>query len=196
MASLPWHFCLAAFVSAMSIPLERIVAGGQTGVDQAALAVAHDLGLATGGWCPSGYVDENGPIGPMAEAWHLKALPTTVWDEHQGFFESLKISFNSTDIWARRTLMNALESSGTLTILPKATIIVDGTNLGIQVVKALKKPLLVLGAVWRSEDIKVFKTWLQENDIRVLNINGPRESSAPGIHLECKTLFRSCSHVW
>ena len=122
-----------------------------------------------------------------------------------GFFESLKISFNSTDIWARRTLMNALESSGarvdeiecscrcdqpvcqqskltfdprptsctsplshsfglrgTLTILPKATMIVDGTNLGIQVVKALKKPLLVLGAVWRSEDIKVFKTWLQE----------------------------------
>lgn len=25
-----------------------VVAGGQTGVDQAALAVAHDLGLATG----------------------------------------------------------------------------------------------------------------------------------------------------
>lgn len=102
---------------------------------------------------------------------------------------------------------------GTLTILPKDAAIVDGTNLGIQVVKALKKPLLVLGAVWRSEDIEVFKKWLQEwfrfeselgsetrapntveqdlsqslqeNDIRVLNINGPRESSAPGIHLEC-----------
>ena len=36
-------------------------------------------------------VDENGPIGPMAEAWHLKALPTTVWDEHQGGFGAVQL---------------------------------------------------------------------------------------------------------
>lgn len=105
---------------------------------------------------------------------------------------------------------------GTLTILPPEVTVVDGTNLGIDVVKALKKPLLVLGATWKSGDDLVFKTWLQdwdvkqicsywqymafrmrfgmcvawfcfgfqENEIRVLNINGPRESSMPGIHDE------------
>lgn len=31
-----------------------------------------------------------------------------------GFFESLKLSFNNTDIWAQRTLMNVLDSSGVL----------------------------------------------------------------------------------
>lgn len=110
---------------------------------------------------------------------------------------------------------------GTLTILPQEVTVVDGTNLGIDVVKALKKPLLVLAATWKREDDLVFKTWLQdrdvkhisfsylftwllarvsgcvlrdfvifvcfgfqENEIHVLNINGPRESSMPGIHDE------------
>ena len=42
---------------------------------------------------------------------------------------------------------------------------VDDTNLAIDVVKALKKPLLLLGATWKSQDEKVFKTWLQDWDV-------------------------------
>jgi endonuclease YncB( thermonuclease family) len=34
--------------------LERIVSGGQTGVDRAALDVAQELGSPCGGWCPKG----------------------------------------------------------------------------------------------------------------------------------------------
>ena len=34
--------------------------------------------------CITPEVDEKGPIGPMAETWDLKALPTNLWDEHQG----------------------------------------------------------------------------------------------------------------
>lgn len=183
-----WRFCAAgasSLVLAMPTPLERVVAGGQTGVDQAALAVAHEVGLATGGWCPPGYVDEKGPIGPLAETWHLKALPADVWEEHRGFFESLKLSFNNTDIWAQRTLMNVLDSSGTLTILPEATT--DHTNLGIDATMAMKKPLLVLRSFDPHEG--TFTKWLQDNNVQVLNINGPRESSIPGINAESKVLF-------
>jgi hypothetical protein len=40
----------------------RIISGGQTGVDRAALDVALELGLACGGWCPKGRRAEDGPI--------------------------------------------------------------------------------------------------------------------------------------
>ena len=32
----------------------KIVCGGQTGVDRAALDIAIELGLEYGGWCPKG----------------------------------------------------------------------------------------------------------------------------------------------
>ena len=40
--------------------LERIVSGGQTGVDRTALDVAIEIGLSHGGWCPLGRRAEDG----------------------------------------------------------------------------------------------------------------------------------------
>ena len=40
----------------------RIVSGGQTGVDRAALDVALALSLLVGGWCPKGRLAEDGTI--------------------------------------------------------------------------------------------------------------------------------------
>src|SRR5215469_12366673 len=42
--------------------LTRVISGGQTGVDQAALRAAASLGIATGGWCPPGRIAEDGVI--------------------------------------------------------------------------------------------------------------------------------------
>src|SRR5437588_7174077 len=42
--------------------LNKIVSGGQTGVDQAALRAAKASGLSVGGWCPPGRVCESGVI--------------------------------------------------------------------------------------------------------------------------------------
>ena len=39
--------------------LERIVSGGQSGVDRAALDVPIALGIAIGGWCPRGRLAAN-----------------------------------------------------------------------------------------------------------------------------------------
>ena len=42
----------------------KIVSGGQTGVDRAALDVAIDKGVAYGGWCPKGAWAEDLPDPP------------------------------------------------------------------------------------------------------------------------------------
>jgi hypothetical protein len=40
----------------------RLVSGGQSGVDRAALDAALELGIPCGGWCPKGRKAENGAI--------------------------------------------------------------------------------------------------------------------------------------
>ena len=46
----------------MGILIEKIISGGQTGVDRAALDVALELGIPCGGWCPKGRRAEDGRI--------------------------------------------------------------------------------------------------------------------------------------
>lgn len=45
-----------------SASVQRIVSGGQTGVDRAALDAAIALGIEHGGWCPQGRIAEDGVI--------------------------------------------------------------------------------------------------------------------------------------
>jgi len=42
--------------------VEKVIAGGQTGVDRAALDLALEMGIPSGGWCPKGRRSEDGPI--------------------------------------------------------------------------------------------------------------------------------------
>jgi hypothetical protein len=41
--------------------IKKIISGGQTGADRAGLEVGKALGIETGGFCPKGYLTENGP---------------------------------------------------------------------------------------------------------------------------------------
>jgi hypothetical protein len=42
--------------------LEKIISGGQTGVDRGALDAALEASFPCGGWCPKGRKAEDGPI--------------------------------------------------------------------------------------------------------------------------------------
>ena len=42
--------------------IEKLVSGGQTGVDQAELQIAISFKIPHGGWCPKGQIAENGVI--------------------------------------------------------------------------------------------------------------------------------------
>jgi hypothetical protein len=131
-----------------------IVTGGQTGVDPAAIIVAKELSLSLRGWCPADRRNENGII------------PLDVPLQECG----------STDP-AVRTELNAAESDGTLVLTRgKPT---DGTPLTVDRAHAHGKPCLVL-SLDEEPDVEAFWKWIRENDIRSLNIGGPRESFQPG----------------
>src|SRR5690242_16007377 len=54
--------------------LNRIVSGGQTGADRAALDFAIERGIPHGGWCPAGRRSEDGPID---QRYQLKETPSS-----------------------------------------------------------------------------------------------------------------------
>jgi hypothetical protein len=55
--------------------IQRVISGGQTGVDQAALRAAKACGIPTGGWCPLGFLTEAGPMPALAD-FGLAEMPT------------------------------------------------------------------------------------------------------------------------
>ena len=63
--------------------LEKVVSGGQSGVDRAALDAARAAGLACGGWCPRDRWAEDGPIAasyPLTETPQRDPAQRTAWN--------------------------------------------------------------------------------------------------------------------
>lgn len=140
---------------------DRIVSGGQTGVDRAALDFAIEHRYPHGGYCPKGRKAENGLI-PLC--YQL------VETDSEGY--------------RQRTRRNVEESDATL-ILNVGEL--DGGTLETQrIAERLGKPILVIAldaAIEdRHEQIVRAAAWLRENDVQTLNVAGPRESKRPGIH--------------
>jgi len=53
--------------------IAKIISGGQTGADRAALDFAIERGMPLGGWCPAGLKSEDGPID---RRYQLKETPS------------------------------------------------------------------------------------------------------------------------
>ena len=147
---------------------EKIISGGQTGVDRAALDVALELNIPCGGWCPKGRIAEDGPIDFL--------YPLTETD--------------SSD-YITRTEKNVEDSDGTLIL--NAGPLNGGTALTIEFVEKHKKPCLVADLNIRVHPVKVRK-WGQVHKIKILNVAGPRESKAPGIHEKAQEYLREVIH--
>jgi hypothetical protein len=136
--------------------IEKIVSGGQTGVDRAALDAAVALGLPCGGWCPRGRKAEDGVIDPR---YPLRETPS--------------------DDYAQRTEWNVRDADGTLVLTrgrPRG-----GTAFTIALARRMGRPLLVLD-LDEQPDSEGVAIWAREEGVRVLNVAGPRESQRPGIH--------------
>jgi hypothetical protein len=133
--------------------LERIVSGGQTGVDRAALDVALSLNIACGGWCPRGRRAEDGRI-PARYPLQEMASPS----------------------YSSRTIENVTDSDGTL-ILTVGRI-AGGTLLTKNVARTRQKPCLVIN-LKKPPEVAVAHDWLEKHAIRVLNVAGPRASQTP-----------------
>lgn len=140
--------------------VERVVSGGQTGVDRAALDAAIELGIPCGGWCPRGRKAEDGPI---PDRYPLR--------ETAG------------DDYAQRTEFNVRDSDGTL-ILASGRL-KGGTLLTATLARRMEKPLHVVD-LEVPPAFESIHDWIHENGIRILNIAGPRESQSSGIARKAK----------
>ena len=145
--------------------INKIISGGQTGVDMAALKVAKNLQIETGGWAPPAMQNE---VGKIPDIYNLKPTP----DDR---------SSNAPDIpHSQRTELNVKDSDGALIILPYKEFHCQGTNLALQLAKRLGKPVFTIFLNEKISKLE-FRQWLNENQIQILSIGGPSESSIKGI---------------
>jgi len=135
--------------------IAKLVSGGQTGVDRAALDVALRLGIACGGWCPRGRRAEDGPI---PERYPLQETPEARYPQRTGW--------------------NVRDSDGTLVIHAGARR--GGTALTARVARRSGKPVLCVDLDAAPEPAAIAE-WIAGQGIVVLNVAGPRESESPGI---------------
>ncbi len=140
--------------------LEKIISGGQTGVDRAALDVGLKLGISIGGYCPKQRIAEDGVIAsqyPLIET----------------------ISPN----YPERTKLNIEQSDATLIIIKGK--IGKGSALTVKTAQQTGKPYFLVDlSQAKNYNYTQIISWLKENNISTLNIAGSRESSNPGIYKE------------
>jgi Circularly permutated YpsA SLOG family len=155
----------------------KLVSGGQTGVDRAALdaAIARDIGY--GGWCPKGGWAEDFPEPPGLLAKYPDLKETPLADP------------------AQRTEWNVRDANACLIVVDAGGLDVSaGTTLAQDLAHRYRKPLYVakLGDV----DVKHARLWLRvqrarHGDDLKLTIGGPRESEAPGIYERAVEFIRA-----
>ena len=131
--------------------VKRILSGGQTGVDRAALDFALQVGIACGGWVPKGRIAEDGVI--------LARYPNLIEAES----EDPKI----------RTELNVRDSDGTLLVTRGSPN--GGSALTLEVATRLGRPLLHLDLERESVELasRRLLQWLQDVQIETLNVAGP-----------------------
>lgn len=148
--------------------LERVISGGQTGVDQAALYAAQDYGFQTGGWIPQGFRTLKGSQPMLGPRFGLR--------EHSAYDYSPRTEQNVMDSDATIRIAEVFSSAGercTLRNIKKH----NKPHLDIQVMTNMFQTLVVA-----NHNIERLLEFLRLNDIRTLNVAGNSESTAPGIY--------------
>jgi len=135
----------------------KLISGGQTGVDRAALDWAIANGVPHGGWCPKG---RRAGDGPLPRWYRLRETPSARY--------------------AQRTRWNVRDSDATLIISASADL-AGGSELTRRTALRLGKPLLHLWAGRRAVGAKL-RGFIKLHHIQVLNVAGPRASEEPGLH--------------
>lgn len=150
----------------MDTKLTKVISGGQTGVDQAALRAARDLGIAIGGWCPPNRKSESGEIPvdfSLVETPHERAelapdVPRSL-----------------------RTEWNVRDSDATLILRPRHPAGPDlGTDWTVACAMRYGRPMLT-GDPSDSEAKGRIVSWAKSLGVTTLNVGGPSESTVPGI---------------
>ncbi len=146
----------------------KIISGGQTGADQAALDAAIELTIPHGGWLPKGRKTEAGPL-PLK--YNLRELRS--------------------DRYRDRTEMNIVDSDGTLIV--SFGPLTGGSALTESLALKHDRPCLVidLELVSRDEAVTAVEKWIDRHNIHTLNVAGPRASSEPRIYKAVRDIIET-----
>jgi hypothetical protein len=139
----------------------KIISGGQTGADQAALDAAIELGIDHGGWIPKGRITEDGPL---ADRYQLIEMPTASY--------------------AGRTEQNVLDSDGT--VIFSHGPLTGGSRLTAELARKHNKPHLHID-LDRMHALKAsseLHRWVITEGVRVLNVAGAKASKDPALYNE------------
>lgn len=141
--------------------IEKIVSGGQTGADRAALDVAIKMGIPHGGWVPKGRIAEDGSL---PEKYEMQEMPTENYDA--------------------RTEQNVMDADGTLIICRgKPT---GGSDYTREMVLKHKKHLLHidLNLTTSFDAASLINSWIKLHRIKILNVAGSRASKDPNLYVD------------
>jgi hypothetical protein len=140
-----------------AMKLVKIISGGQTGADRAALDAAIDSGMDYGGAVPQGRKTENGPLAAKYR----------------------KMTELQSPQYAVRTRQNVLNADGTLIFTYGNPT--GGTGLTVSLAQQHDKPFLVVDLEMETaaSAAALITAWLKKTRPAVLNVAGPRESEHP-----------------
>lgn len=142
-----------------SSALMKIISGGQSGADRAALDAAIHLGIPHGGWLPRGRKCEDGPL---PRRYALLELESSSYRD--------------------RTEKNVLESDGTLIV--SFGPLTGGSALTEALAIRHDRPCLHLDLDYPdpTRAAAAVTAWLHTHRINILNVAGPRASGEPRIY--------------
>lgn len=152
--------------------IEKIISGGQTGADRAALDVALKLGIPHGGWIPKGRKAEDGPL---PKTYRLKEMPT--------------------DSYEACTEKNVQDSDGTL-IVARGKLS-GGTDYTRQMTLTHKKQLLGidLNLIGHFDATSLAASWIRLQHVKVLNVAGPRASEDSQIYSDVAIILEQVVQI-
>jgi hypothetical protein len=137
----------------------KIISGGQTGADRAALDFSLKHGVPHGGWVPKERKTEDGTL---PEKYHLREMPTGQY--------------------SKRTEQNILDSDSTLIV--SHGLLTGGSALTRELAKLHQKPWIHidLEATPSPKAASMIREWIKHNGTKVMNVAGARASKDPKIY--------------
>lgn len=149
-----------------ALSVRKIIAGGQTGADRAALDFAIQHRIEHGGWVPAGRRAEDGPLDAR---YQVRETPSEGYEQ--------------------RTEWNVRDSDATLIVSEGP--LTGGSALTWAFARKHNKPAFHADCSQPPLDVLALevRAWLDEDRPRVLNVAGPRESSSPGIYAVMRNLL-------